>query len=471
MRNLATTRAALACAVAFAGATAHGAARPQSRAQSAARAYELELLKPVFDKCYEAGSDYYKNGWRNEALWCFERAARILPEFSGLERFVALLRDFDNPVWKRTRWKSPRTGVDAGFRRRKESYDQAYAQALLRIGTRHARETRDPELGERARLHFVEALEIVGGPYEVDASGRILAGRAGAIPEDSSKRLLAEDLVLINGRRWLRDSMLRRLADVSSLHEARTERCLVRTVTTQDEAKRLLDLLEQAYPAFAKALGERRTTRPLGLFVFADRAGYEEWCEASGHAAQAKAAGFANSGEGFAVTFQQPRIEETAVHEAAHLYHFDVYSSAMPSWYEEGIAESFGDAHSMRILDGKLVTGLRPTKGALAPLLRDGRLVIALDDLLHGDATARINADDGSAAAFYLAAWALHAYLSTTSDPRFARRFDDWESFALGSRWSRGANQESAEQLFDRLFEPVMGALESAFTDWVAEPS
>jgi hypothetical protein len=435
-----------------------------------ARAYELDVLKNVFEKYFQAGSDYYQNGWRSEALWCFERATQVRPEFTGLTRFIGLLRDYDNPVWKRKRWKSPRAGVEAGFRRKQELYDHACAQALLKIGTRHAR-GKEPDLADRAHARFREALEIVGGPYQLDASDCVVVGKAGTIPPGFSARIVADDLVTINGERWLRDSMLRRIASVAELHEARTERCLVRTVTAAEDAARLLDLLEQAYPAYVRELGERRTGRRLGLFVFRDRAAYEEWCKASDHAGFVKAAGFANSAEGFAVTFAQPQLDEVAIHEAAHLYHFDVYATAMPSWYDEGVAESFGDRHSMRIVEGKLTTLLAPTKATLAPLLREGRLAIALDELLHGDALERIQAGDDSAATFYLASWALYRFLRESRDPRFASRFEDWESFALGSRWQRGEENADAAQLFDRLFDGVKPELELAFTAWVAEPS
>ncbi len=460
----------IACAVAPARATARASPPQAARADAEARRFEHDALESVFEKYYEAGSDYYKNGWRNEALWCFERATKVLPEFGGLERFVSLLRDFDNPVWKRKHWKSPRSAVDEGFRRRKEYYDLGYAQALLKIGAHHARKEDDPALVERARASFRSALEIVGGPYEVDASGSIVAGKAGTIPAAFSKRMLLEDLVLINGKRWLRDSMLRQLKDVSTLHEARSERCLVRTLTSEEEARRLLALLEQAYDDFSHAFGERPASRPLGLFLFVDRKAYEEWCKASENGARTKAAGFANGAEGFAVTFAQKGIEAIAVHEAAHLYHFDVYASAMPSWYEEGLAESFGGRHAMRLDAEKLTTSLRPTKAALAPLLRTGSLAVPLADLLHGDATARIAADDGSASDFYLESWAFYCFLTATKEPRLASRFEEWESFALGSRTARDAKEQDATQLFDRVFGGLEPLLASAFPEWIADP-
>lgn len=435
------------------------------------RKFELDALKPVFDKYYEAGSGYYEGGWRGEALWCFERATEVIPEAGNLRRFTDLLRDFDNPIWKRRKWKSPKAFVDAGFKKKKEQYDQAYAAALLKIGAKHAKKAGDPVLAKAAHERFLRALELVGGPYELDAEGRLVAGKAGTIPADVSKKIVAEDLVLINGRRWLRDSMLRSLKSLDSVHEARDERILVRTVTSEKQAADLLGLLQLAYPQYEKQLGERATPRPLGLFVFPDAASYQEWCKESDHADRALAAGFATSQEGFAVTYAQPRLEAVALHELAHLWSFDVYASEMPSWYAEGTAEFFGNASAMRYADGKLETGLKPTKAALAASVVGGVLRVPLGDLLAGDASARINAKDGSAEHFYREAWALYWFLSTTKDERFAGRFADWEQFGLGSRWSRDGKEPRGAQLFDKLFAPVKSDLEAAFTAWAADPS
>ncbi len=441
-------------------------AEPVTRETREARQYELAQLKPLFDKCYEAGSDYYKNGWRSEALWCFERATKLLPEAGNLKRFTSLLRDFDNPAWRKKRWRSPRAGVDAGFKRRQELYDTSYATALLKIAGHHERDD-GAAAQARARTSYLDALAIVGGPYEVDAQGQLRLGKAGTIPAEASRRLIDEELVLINGKRWLRDSMLKSLPATAAVHEARSDRVLVRTTTTLDEATRLLDLLEQAYSSYEARFGPRKTARPLGLFVFPDNAAYQEWCKASNHGGFARAAGFANSGEGFAVTFPQPSLDKTAVHEGAHLFHFDVFAAPMPSWYEEGIACFFGHERSMTVKDGKLATGLEPTVFVLAPLIAGGRLQVPLDDLLHGDAAAKIAGNDGSAGNFYLASWALYWFLSSTSDPRLSTRFEEWESFALGSR---GGGEEDAAELFDRLFADVRADLESAFAAWLAHP-
>jgi len=448
---------------------ASGAARPPAQADAArdARQYEIEQLRPLFDKAYEAGADYYKNGWRSEALWCFERATLLLPEAGNLTRFTELLRDYDNPVWRKKRWKSPRAAVEAGFKRRQEQYDAAFVERLLKIGAHHGKDD-GPAAAQRARESYRTALAVAGGPYDVDGEGRVVVGKAGAIPLDASKELLATELVVINGKRWLRDSMLRSLPETAEVFEARSERALVRTTSTLAKATALLALIEQAVPVYQRQLGERKTARPLGLFVFADAAAYQAWCKASGHADQERAAGFANSGEGFAVAFEgQPALDKTAVHEAAHLWHFDVYDSALPSWYAEGVACWFGHDRSMTVVDGKLTTGIAPTKAVLAPLVAGGKLALPLDDLLHGDAGKRIAANDGSAANFYLASWALYCFLTTTKEPRLATRFDEWESFALGSR---GGTREDAAALFDRLFADSRDALESGFASWLADP-
>jgi hypothetical protein len=124
----------------------------------------------------------------------------------------------------------------------------------------------------------------------------------------------------------------------------------------------------------------------------------------------------------------------------------------------------------MRYADGRLETGLKPTRAALVASLRDGRLRVPFAELLGGDAGARINAQDGSAEHFYREAWALYWFLSATKDPRFATRFADWENFALGSRWSKGDEAKSGSQLFEKLFADVKGDLEAAFTAWLGDP-
>ncbi len=446
-----------------------GASEPRQddpRAERDAREFEAKHLRPIFDKCYEAGSDYYRNGWRSEALWCFDRATKILPEAGNLTRFVGLLRDFDNPIWKKKHWKSPRKGVDAEFKRRQEQYDAAYVAALLEVGT-HQERRDDSASVERAATTFRTILKTIGGPYEVDAEGRIIVGKAGTLSLAASKRLLEHDLVLINGKRWLRDSMLRSLADTSAVFEARNDQVLVRTVTTLEEAQRLFALLEQAYPQYEKQLGERKTPRPLGLFVFADQASYQTWCKANGKQNYLLASGLANSAEGFAVTFAQASVDKTAVHEAAHLYHFDVFASPMPSWYAEGVACWFGHDHSMSISGGKLKTGIQPTKSVLAHLLKGGQLALPLADLLHSDAAVRIAANDGSATDYYLQSWALYCYFTTTTDTKLSGLFNEWESFTLGSR---GGGETDAATLFDRVFQDAMPQLESGFTAWAADP-
>src|SRR5262249_42351266 len=147
-------------------------------------------------------------------------------------------------------------------------------------------------------------------------------------------------------------------------------------------ANHLLNILEQAYPVLESALGRRMTSRPLGLFLFADRGSYQEWCKASKNEPRLNAGGFANNREGFAVIWKQQWLDGIALHEAAHLFHHDVYAAAMPSWYEEGLAESFGQKDAMKLEHGRLTTRIKPTKAALASLLKEGMLTPPLFDLL-----------------------------------------------------------------------------------------
>jgi hypothetical protein len=204
--------------------------------------------------------------------------------------------------------------------------------------------------------------------------------------------------------------------------------------------------------------------KPLGLFVFANRASYERYCNNSGNASFVRAAGFARPALGFAVTFAQPDLERIAIHEGAHLFHAFVYRSVMPSWYDEGFASTFGDMGTMRIVDGKLETRLPLDRAQLDALVRKNP---PLADLLAGDALERLNSAEG-ADTFYAHSWALFNFLRNTKDPRFAQKFEQWEGFCLGAGYDKTAKRARSSELFDKVFAGAIPDLEKALRDWIA---
>lgn len=437
--------------------------RLDQKTMAKAKQYDQKAFSQIFDQYYQSGSNYYKNSRRREAVWCLRRSLEIRPELYSLQRFVNLLRDFDNPAWKRKRWKSPRESSDKSFKKKRDSLDAKYLERMMKVGVYHAKR-KDPVLEEHARGWFLKAMKLAGGPYKINRQGCVEVGDAGTIPENISILLIRDDLITINDELWVRDSMLRSIQDVDRVTEARGPHCLVRTLSTKEEAAELLEAMEQAYGEYVEREGIE-VERLLGLFVFPEEASYQKYCEANDKAGYKDAVGFANIGEGFAVTYEHESLVKTAVHEGAHLYHAFAYGSSMPSWYDEGFACFFGHKYSMSWDGRKLTTGRTPTRAQLAPLLREGGLRLALSELLHSSAVDEIKKDKEAGHRFYLQSWALLWFLTTTEDDGLSSNFENWETFCLGSGYS--AKSASAAKLFDRLFAEELAALEAGFIAWM----
>jgi len=409
--------------------------------------YRLKVTTKTFERYFAAGKPYYFRGYRLEAIQLFERCLEVRPNHAGMNRFVRLLRDYDNPAWNKKKWRSPKATVDAAYRTKLRTLDLRTMQDCVRIGS-YAAKQRGDDAWPPARKHFVRALEIHGGPYVLDSKHRLDLGKGAIIPPEPTKRLIEAELVTINGALVVRDSMLRALADLSVVQEARGEHALVRTTSARERAEELAEVVDGAWDEFVAHTGQS-PDRPLGLFVFDGPEAYRAWCDASGLAEHRMAAGFARIGEGFAVTFEQPGVDAIAVHEAAHLFFGFAYGTSMTSWYDEGFSESFGDETSV-------------SRSNLPAVAADP---IPLKEILAGRAVTFINRMDGSGPKFYATAWALYSFLRTTEDERFRAPFDEWEGFCLGARY--GERATDAATLFDRLFAGRLEELEEALLAWI----
>jgi hypothetical protein len=423
---------------------------------------EATATENLKDRTWKAALNYYKAGYRREAGWFFQRTLDLRPRNAPLRRFVDGFQDLENPHWKQHPWKPPKKAVEVAFRERALGWELEAARIYLQLG-RSAAAKKAEACRKKAIEYFRRAVQMTGEPLEVNKSGQLVAGKAGLVPEDASAQLLKET-VTINGARYFKDRMLRSIPELKDVFEARGKRFTVRMLTSVEKASGLLAVMEQAWEQYAAHAGAE-TLKPLGLFVFADQAGYQRFCDQTENAPFRLANGFASSADGFAVTFEQPGLEEIAVHEGAHLFHYLAFASGMPSWYDEGFAGWFGNGGTMKWEGGKLTTGLKLEKPRLEALKAK---MLPLADLLGGNALERINAQDGSSGTFYAQSWALYRFLQETKDPRFAARFERWEGFCLGSAFDRTNQAATAAKLFEQIFQPVLGELEKALKDWIA---
>jgi hypothetical protein len=162
-------------------------------------------------------------------------------------------------------------------------------------------------------------------------------------------------------------------------------------------------------------------------------------------------------------------LHALVLHELAHLFFFGVAPAAMPDWYAEGFAESFGGQGSF------LFDGRTPKIGGL---MRKDRLdalraaPMPLRELLAGDAEHLWSTDRDQAVKFYTQAWALQRFLRRDGC-RWQQRFADWEAEcrggALGARpgGGRHGDRQPAQERFTKEFGKELGDIERDFLAWL----
>ena len=224
-------------------------------------------------------------------------------------------------------------------------------------------------------------------------------------------------------------------------------------------------------------MGGRPIERP-GVFLFADRATYQSYLNAAGLGSHSVVSGLAHRGTNVAVICTEDHppelVQALTLHELTHLFEYGVSRAVMPSWYSEGLAETFGGGETFS-WDGETleVGGTFPLR-RIQPLLEPEGFIL-LRDLLAADALDLWARDRDHALRFYAQSWALVQYLRTGAGDAIAARFERWEIMcrgaAIGARVGQPDNRNSrgASRLFLDQFDNDLPELEDGLLDWLRE--
>ncbi|MBI4616480.1 MAG: hypothetical protein HY720_22915 [Planctomycetes bacterium] len=202
----------------------------------------------------------------------------------------------------------------------------------------------------------------------------------------------------------------------------RTEHYDLVTNCSEKFATEWADFMEEAWKAYASYF-DVEAKRRFELYAFRTFEDYRKYCMETGNEAQLQAAGFADSaqrrGVGWSASAQDKILLETMIHEAAHLYHFDVLGSLdLPSWYYEGTAELFQGfrwdrAKGVLELDYLPASNLAHLKSRIF-----AGSPVQIEDLIRGDAHQAIAQGPSTAMDFYAGSWGLMYFLEHVEEPR-----------------------------------------------------
>ncbi|MCK6448589.1 MAG: hypothetical protein L6Q99_19530 [Planctomycetes bacterium] len=386
----------------------------------------------------------------------------------GVTQVHALLQSLDDAFWKKN--------VDEPSKAEIASYDK------------QARKLEERDLSERidfalwalgkgleedAHHELLELLRRRDEALVFDERGQLRLG-AKKIPVDASARLRAV-AIQIDGEWVLRDELLSRLPELETIHQRADERLCVRSTTSDAEAEFVFAVAKAALEPLEAALGGRPERR-LHLVLFGDRDLYGKYLDRAGigqyRVVRGVAERAANAAALLTADISGDELVGLVLHELAHAYDFAVSPCALPEWYSEGFADSFGGRGTFTWRDGRLETGLTFDRGRLERM-REKRLPLA--EFFRREPLELWRTDPGAAEDFYTQAWALHRFLDGGAAGKdFSERFETWEiecrGRALGADLTRPEklDPQAAQALFDRRFGADLAELETSFAQWLA---
>jgi hypothetical protein len=257
---------------------------------------------------------------------------------------------------------------------------------------------------------------------------------------------------------------------LEGLYEHRSEALVVRSDLGAARCESLQALGSALLPHLEERL-EGTSARQLVLLVFGKRADYDAYL---------KSLGIESAGAGLADyrTFQtivcaeglgEASLYALVLHELSHLFFFGTAPAAMPDWFAEGFAETFGGEGTFGWDGRTLTTGGLMERDRIAAARR---VPPPLRDLLAADAEALWRTDRDAALRFYAQAWAFQRFLRSP-DCRWRESFEAFEAHCrgavLGAAAGKPADRRPAQAVFDALFAGELDTMEREFHAWLAK--
>jgi hypothetical protein len=442
----------------------------QSRQQDY-RQKRTEALAAAGQRHLQLGAWARDQGLVPQATTQFRRAVEVSEGNNpGAVTVLGIMRGYGDDFWSQRRKKPSRTLL-VDFQKRAARAEEQLQKDHLDLGALALA----AKLDDAAKLHYRTALSL-GAELERDGKGGYRI----------AKKRIADEL-----GEWLAGEV-HEAADGRPVFEpaGSTAPRLAGLVVHEDDALQVRTDLSVAVAAELHALGtallphvrerlDGTPTRRLVLTVFSRRQDFVDYLTARGLGDWSAGGGLADyatfqtlvSAEGHdGQPWPKESLHALVLHELAHLCFFAVAPAAMPDWYAEGFAESFGGAGTFA-WDGKALAVGLPLQGPRLAALRAAPFPVR--QLVDARIAPLLAREPERALVFYTQCQALLAFLREADCP--------WrEKFALFEAKCRGQNLGAAEGTaagnhvpataeFVRLFAADYDTIDAAFVAWLAK--
>jgi len=374
-----------------------------------------------------------------------------------------VVRSYGQAFWRKSRKKPSRAAL-ASYKKRAEKIERDDQKGQARL----AKTAQKARLDDRAREHWLAAMQL-GAELQISAKGAKIGGQKVA-PEHVE--WLQGQTITVGGTKTF-DRAGAKAPKLDNLVEAKSDWLSVRTDLGDKVAKELCALGTALCPPLQERLAGL-PVRSLRLLVFAKRTDYDGYLAALGHGDATAGRGLCDYGSYQTLVCAEglspADLHGLVLHELTHLFFWGASPVAMPDWYAEGLAETFGGQGTFSWDGKKLATG---------GVMREDRVAavkagpIPLSSLFAADVLKLLVSDHDRAMVFYAESQLLMRFLRQPKGA-WQKRFDWWENECRGSlagtnSTARFGDVGPARASFQRLFGEDLDILERAFTVWLAE--
>lgn len=378
----------------------------------------------------------------------------------GANTVLSVMRSYGDAFWRKEQ-KKPARALLADHARRVADADRRDRRSFAELGKSALGVGRVDE----ARSFLRQAL-LLGAEIAFDATGKAKLDGV-PIPSELAAWLQGQTADVGDGVRVFEPAAKGGFT-LKGFREHGSDALLVRSDLPPDRIKALHALGTALLPHVEQRL-DGAPTRRLVLLVFAEHAAFTAYLQSLGVPAAGK--GLAEYGSFQTIVSAEglpdAELQGLVLHELSHLCFFGIAPAAMPDWYAEGFAESFGGQGTFT-WDGKtLQLGSVMAKDRLDALRADVMplaqfVTTSIEPLLAADRTAGLR--------FYTQAWAFQRFLRQPGSPwakRFAHREAECRGAVLGAGGGRFGDTAPAAAKFQQLFEADFAEIDAKFRAWL----
>lgn len=379
----------------------------------------------------------------------------------GASMVLNIVRTYKDAFWRKKR-KKPARGALRSYEKKAAALVKKDMLGQIKL----ARAASKAKLRDDMIKHLVKAMKF-GAEIKYSPSSIKIQGFK--IDEGLAKWLEGQTVELKDGSRRFEPAG-KAAPRLEGLEEVADKHLIVRTDLEKEVAEDLHALGSALWGPLQDRL-DGAPTRPLRLVVFAKKDDYDAYLQACGHAGVASKA-LCDYG-----TFQtlvcaegleSKDLNALVLHELSHLFFFGSSPVAMPDWYAEGFAESFGGQGTFAWTGKKLTVGGLMRSDRLDAIQNDP---MTLQQVLAGNAMNLLRQDHKKAMRFYAMSWSFHRFM-TTGNHRWKKRFVVWETKCRGTlagvqSTTRLGTSGTAQQSFLAEFDKDLAAIEKAFKVWL----